>query len=764
MTKTFTDKDYKAIRDILQYPKRLKQNLGWFSNTSEIVLPEDPVDRVVFQKRARKAIRKVAQAKGSMLMVGRPGTGKSMLAKMFREIVDRSMGDHLRPKEAIVAYPGKDETHVRFSYMEPEIADEQIDAMREALESARFSATPFSLAQEIETVKRWRNGALALAAATAILGFFIPTAFIFTGIFGMAAVFMLLQENNHRAQEKLQNEKGGRRNDVKHLADQLPEVLYDPRHERELMVSVAEPDARSMKGGFRHDPYQSGNLQTPIHKRTFLGAHATAPIIFMDEIKTLISAGYMSSLLEIMQNKRYILEGGKSTGSGAADRSENHLKAENIIIACCNYDTLGYLQKEGNGAFLSRIEERGEIIHMEGSVPEDEESIREVAQYIRQEVIATQKEYTETWGPILVEEGYEGVRKRSAHIFGRELPETYELRARDFTCEAVAEVVKELRCRASDGKLSALLRPINGIVRAAQHEAILENAPMVTEFHVRKATESQESLEGALSREVIAHKKDLKEYITSMTDAIGYVVGLAVVTAPAGGQMYGQPLPIHCQINAGGSDRVAAPGKLGEIAKAAAQNVRASIKKTLRKVGVPYAGYEMHIEYIQAHGGVEGDSASMAMDIGLISDFIKIPVDQQIAITGSLTGDIVLAVGGVTEKVRCIMDVDLNMKGACIPWQNRHDIEPLLVNRDTEVIAHGEIPGIRIFREDDRQAPFDVFFIKTKFNAYEIMMGLSRHQVEKKMAERSVADMNQAWRSRKGEDAQDQLPPVSCTA
>jgi len=65
-------------------------------------------------------------------------------------------------------------------------------------------------------------------------------------------------------------------------------------------------------------------------------------------------------------------------------------------------------------------------------------------------------------------------------------------------------------------------------------------------------------------------------------------------------------LPIHCQINVGSADKVAAPGKMGEIAKAAAQNVRASIKKVLKKIGAPNVGYEMHVEYIQAHGGVEG--------------------------------------------------------------------------------------------------------------------------------------------------------------
>lgn len=131
----------------------------------------------------------------------------------------------------------------------------------------------------------------------------------------------------------------------------IPEVLFDPRKENRLMARISEPNARNMKGGFRHDPYQSGNLHTPAHQRAYLGAHATAPIIFIDELKTLIKRGYMSELLEIMQNKRYILEGGKSMGSGASDRSENFLIADNIFISCCNHDTVEYLQREGEGHF-----------------------------------------------------------------------------------------------------------------------------------------------------------------------------------------------------------------------------------------------------------------------------------------------------------------------------------------------------------------------------------------------------------------------------
>jgi Lon-like ATP-dependent protease len=252
------------------------------------------------------------------------------------------------------------------------------------------------------------------------------------------------------------------------------------------------------------------------------------------------------------------------------------------------------------------------------------------------------------------------------------------------------------------------------------------------------------SLEGELFKEISEQKKELKKYISSMTDAIGYVVGLAVIHSSAGGQMYGQPLPIHCQVNAGGSDMVIASGKTGDIAKAAARNVRASIKKVLRNVGAPYVGYEMHVEYIQAHGGVEGDSASIAMDIALISDYIKQPVNQKYGVTGSLTGDIILSVGGVTEKIRSIMDPFLEMEGACIPWQNKHDIEPLIINAECEYIQKDEIPGIRLFRGKGDKDPFDIYFCKTKYNAYKILMGLDRMAVEAKMAERSRKDFELA--------------------
>ena len=741
MDDIYRDNDYDWIKELLNYPQTLEKRLDFFEDTSPVTVPDDPIDMVIFQDHAKSAIRKIAQNKGHILMVGRPGTGKSMLADMFHNVIDKSLGDFLRPVKAIVAYPGSDNNHIRFAYENPETVDKLLEKMNKAIEKVKNSSLKFTLTEQIRSVSRVKKWLLGITGISLVTGIFFPPAFAVTGITGIGAIFMFMQENNHKVQEKIQQEAGASgKNKVKHLSDMVPEVLYDPRKDKGLMARVSEPDGRKMKGGFRHDPYQSGNLQTPAHKRAYLGAHAKSPIIYIDELKTLVKSGYMPDLLEIMQNKEFVLEGGKNSGSGAADRSENSLKADNLIIACCNHDTLSYLQQEGDGAFLSRIEDRGEIVQLESAVPEDEDSLRQVVQYIKQEIINFGKELKETWADVIEKEGYEGVKKRSEAIFGKVLPEGYRLHEREFSKKAVMEIIKELRCRSSDKKMSSILRPVNGVIKTAEFEAILDNSELVRAEHVRRALKKHLSLEGAIHKELLEHKKDLKKYISSMTDSIGYVVGLAVINSRTSGQMYGQPLPIHCQITAGGSDTVVSPGKTGEIAQAAAQNVRASIKKVFNKICSPYVGYEMHVEYIQVHGGVEGDSASVAMDIALISDYIRQPVNQKYGVTGSLTGDIILAVGGVTEKIRSIMDSDLGMEGACIPWQNKHDIEPIIINVDSEFILNGEVPGIRIYRDPGKQNPFDIFFCKTKYNAYSIMMELDKGEVEEKMAERSKQD------------------------
>ncbi|MCP3901580.1 MAG: hypothetical protein GY707_17875, partial [Desulfobacteraceae bacterium] len=368
----YIDKDYEEIKSLQKYPDKLRDNLNFIKkDTSSVKVSDDPIDRIIFQDKAKKSIRKIALNRGHILMVGKPGTGKSFLAEMFNKVLDRSMGDLLKPDKSIVALPGKDKNHVRIAYANPAKIKKMINQINRKINSASECFEEFSLEDQINQIKKFKNILLAVAILSLGIGFLVPQAFVLTGLAGIGFIFMFIQENNNKVQEKIQKENQDKANaTVKQYADMVPEILFDPEKEKKLMINVSEPSFQNMKGGFRHDPYQSSRLHTPIHKRIYLGAHAKAPVIYIDELKTLINSGYMSNLLEIMQGKKYILEGGRNSGSGAADRSENHINAHNIIIACCNHDTLGFIQKEGDGAFLSRIEDKGEIIEMESSVPE----------------------------------------------------------------------------------------------------------------------------------------------------------------------------------------------------------------------------------------------------------------------------------------------------------------------------------------------------------------------------------------------------------
>ena len=218
MNSDYKENDYVWIKELLDYPMTLEKRLGGFSDTSQIQLPEDPIDSVIFQDRAKRAIRKIAQNKGHILMVGRPGTGKSMLAKMFKEVLSKSIGDYLRPQEIIVAYPGKDRNHIRVAYEKPAKMDKILSDCNSAIEIARSSMDEFSLYDQIQSVRKVKIGLILATCLGAATGFFFTPAFIAAGLTGMGSIFMYMQENNHRAQEKIQRETNtGVKNDVKYL-------------------------------------------------------------------------------------------------------------------------------------------------------------------------------------------------------------------------------------------------------------------------------------------------------------------------------------------------------------------------------------------------------------------------------------------------------------------------------------------------------------------------------------------------------------------
>jgi Lon-like ATP-dependent protease len=167
---------------------------------------------------------------------------------------------------------------------------------------------------------------------------------------------------------------------------------------------------------------------------------------------------------------------------------------------------------------------------------------------------------------------------------------------------------------------------------------------------------------------------------------VGRVNGLAVM-----GDDSGVVLPIVAEITPAQSKeegRVIATGLLKEIALEAVQNVSALIKKF---TGQDITNKDVHIQFIGTYDGVEGDSASISIATAVISALEDVPVDQSVAMTGSLSvrGE-VLPVGGVTPKIEAAAKAGIAR--ILIPKDNEGDVMIERQYRDkVDIIPVGSI-------------------------------------------------------------------------
>jgi Lon-like ATP-dependent protease len=381
-----------------------------------------------------------------------------------------------------------------------------------------------------------------------------------------------------------------------------------------------------------HDPLQSGGLGTPAHLRVQAGAihRAHNGVLFIDEVATL-DAHSQQELLTTLQEKKYPITGQSERSSGAMVRTKP-VPCDFTLVAAGNTETV----QKMHPALRSRIRGYGYEVYMNDTLPNTPETRMMFARFIAQEVAKDGK-----------------------------IPH--------FSRAAVEEIIKDARRRAgSKGKLTLILRDLGGLVRAAGDVALEDSAKVVEANHVLKAKKLARTLEQQITDKYLEKRKEY-EVIKTEGSIIGRVNGLAVIgTATASS---GTILPIEAEVttstNKSDRKRFVATGKLGQIAKEAITNVSAIIKK---RFGHDIKKYETYVQFLQtADAGVEGDSASAAVAIAVLSALKKLPVRQDTAITGSLSvrGEI-LPVGGVTQKVEAAIEAGL--KQVILPEANLADV------------------------------------------------------------------------------------------
>ncbi|NMC54540.1 MAG: AAA family ATPase [Chloroflexi bacterium] len=282
-----------------------------------------------------------------------------------------------------------------------------------------------------------------------------------------------------------------------------------------------------------------------------------------------------------------------------------------------------------------------------------------------------------------------------------------------FHRSAVAKIIDQGSWLVDDQqKLSTRFGKIADLIQEAAYWAGSHDHPIVTaedvEYAIQKSTFRnnlmEERIHQAIARETIL--------INTTHSVAGQINALSVISI--GDNQFGFPSRITVSVS---------PGSAGiiDIENEASLGGPIHTKGLLIVSGILRERYgkskpinlSASITFEQSYGGVEGDSASAAEVIALLSAISGVPIQQSVAITGSVNqkGEM-QAVGGVNQKIEgfftiCAQKELTGSQGVIIPWSNRHNL--MLTQQVVDAVASGK---------------FHIWAVKTLDQAIEQITGM----------------------------------------
>lgn len=242
--------------------------------------------------------------------------------------------------------------------------------------------------------------------------------------------------------------------------------------------------------------------------------------------------------------------------------------------------------------------------------------------------------------------------------------------------EAMSEILKYL-CRKSSSRNRILAEEdaIDKILVLANNSAKERKSMIITEQDILDVAYEEELIEN----EIMSMYEDNKILISVNGRKIGAINALAVLDS--GYCTFGKPMRISC-VACKGSGRIVDIQKESNLSGKIHEKSISILRGLLTNLLNPYENIpvDFHLSFEQTYGMVEGDSASVAEIICILSALSKKGINQNIAVTGSINqfGD-VQPIGGANEKIEgffkvCSMLDTVEEKGVLIPEGNKDEI------------------------------------------------------------------------------------------
>lgn len=324
-----------------------------FRTTADLKVPKLISEQIIGQDEGVNIIKKAARQRRHVLLIGTPGTGKSMLGQALAELLPKS-----KLVDVLALTNKKDENQPLIRTLPAGkgtslVQMAKIKSMSGMKNQQLFFMVLAFIALLIPWYMREEIGDI-MAAASLLAGM------LFVGI--VALSFAMTLKKKAVIEPKL--------------------IVDNSKAKRAPFIDATGSHSGSLLGDCLHDPFQSGGLGTPAHLRVESGMihKANQGVLFIDEVATL-QPKMQQELLTALQEKKYPITGQSERSAGAMVRTEP-VPCDFILVAAGNVETVQRMHP----ALRSRIRGYGYEVYMNDEIADTPKNRELMAYFVAQEI------------------------------------------------------------------------------------------------------------------------------------------------------------------------------------------------------------------------------------------------------------------------------------------------------------------------------------------------------------------------------------------